>query len=1487
LSRLVHFTRASATAVAASVSGAPRATLASVAVATLVFASLLPQLSLVNNEEMWLPEGPRTDSYHALASTLGSTEYVGVLARVSDGNIVTASQFEALLALEDAAVADPSVAEAFRFPRDPDANALSIADLVAEADAVLGHRRDIFDPLAGALVATVNASAPAAVSQAVGEARAAVVLLSVIRDLDSRGPYAHALPDRLLPELEVALLSGTGPSYKSDAAALLLAAADFANWSSANAPLNPADPALAAARALVVAASVHLLSNASAPTKAAAISLISNALLQSRSMLDLDGANASGASLLLFDIAAAFEGGGGSDGTAAYANVTAALARASLALDRLDPVGDAEAARGVALLAFELGAILGANVSSDARSGSASIAARLFEAFVAMGDHGLDLAVPQTNVSYESYSVSINENATVLGPGNATHAERLRAAEDMALRTTAFLGNLINLNLTGIFTDQESFQRVLTMVTFLNDTFAQLHAVLALPDSPAILDHAAAMVSDEVLLVLNTSAVPAHRFDLNTSAALSLALRGLQAAILAHGATPGAPAFERAAGLLFSASDFEAKGLLSGAREDVQRLATDSLESSSAVLSGGEPPGTKASFAALASAAFLLPSASHSSGLGGAAQRQLFAIIARESASLSALLQVGQNPALFARLTAATLGVFSDGLNSTQGAIEGTAPALVAPLRSLIEPVPAFLASATNSNASKDLFIAQVFVGASTAEAHLHFVPGPDLPRDRTQASQRIRALGDAGVASTLGVLLNTTASLPPQPASIAQGDLRFQPFVDAVASYSPGTEAALRQSFGFRARTLLPNALQATSGSIVAEGTVVLFLFNGSLDRSTLGARETQLRDLARARGGEGTTYTAFGYGLMWYDTQKAMDLSVVLFALTMLIVMGAALWAVYRNLFDVLLTVALLGFTVLWVLGSAALLGIAINPVTQVIPVLLIGLAEDYAVHITIGYRRKRASGAAPAKAVLAAVLGVGGVLFVATVTNGLSFLSFGGSNIALIRDFGTLMALGLAYSFLLTLTFIPAATTWRDRRFDARALRERGAAGATPASEPEAPEKPPSRTERALLRTVHTCVVHPGTTLLVVALLTAAAAIGATSLSTTFSYDQITARDLEVVRTLNAAQDGYGASIQRVFIVVDGAVDEPSVFLALDAASALARDDPYVTAAEGQAGVSSIVSFANDLALRMRLEGASAPGYTAEFSLAFGAADTDGSGRLDAGDNLTQPSIAAVYDALLNDPLSTSSEYIHRGASGFDRAAIRVEAQRAVEHGDALTAALESDAAPLRVSGLSASVSSVTVTGLPLLNREVMKSVQDSGWQSVLATVMSALIILTVFFWVAFRSLALGALTIAPTLIAVAWTLGAMVLFGMSLNMMTVMIATTTVGMGDLYAIHIAYSLHRELRLRKDPLDAADEMGREAGAPLLEASATTALGFLILVLAPVPVVQSYGLIFALSIVFAFLYSIIVMPVLVVLHARATHKVGVDVPEGAPPAT
>ena len=1477
MSRLVHFTTSRAVGIARAVSGAPRATLAVVLVATIAFASVLPQLSLVNSEEMWIPEGPRADAYRSVAASMGATEYVGVLAEPQGGNIATSAALEAVLALQDAAVRNSSVAEAFRFPRDPGGNTISIADIVAEADAVLASRLSLFEPLAAALTATVNSTSGLPAQEAVAQAAAAAALLEEVRRSHGPGGSAPGSPliETLVADLEVALLSGTDVSFKVAALSALLAATELAQWTTDNAGVAPSEAPLVAVRALATSAARILTSNASSSAKAAAAAVLELSVLGGRAFLDLGVGGSADADALANGTARGVALLGGAPPSAAYASSLAALARAVLFLDRLDPVAEQDAEDGLAEFSAALAGLLEAQAGAEVRAASVSIAARLFEAVVAMGGRGLDLAIPQTNVSYESYSVALNENATTLGLPSATRAARAQAATNLSLRTTAFLGNLVNLNMTGIFTDQVSFQRVLTMVTFLNDTFAELDRAMALPEPDAVVALPAAMVSAEILRVVNTTA-PSHP-DVNASSLLAPALRALEASIRSGAGSAGATALDGAAAVLLRVADFTADGLYPAALETYLGLYASALEGAQPILEGGDPPAAKAAFAECLSASLagvrVLP---HT--LGNSA-RDLLSLMQDEVESLSALLAAGQSPALFARFANTSLSMFADGLADPAAFIPASALPQVLLFSGLVSPIPAVLESAAVTAATRDLIIVQAHVGASLVQSHLVAVPPPAVPRDRAEASARIHAMGDAAVGERMSILLNGTRAVDWERGLVPAGDPRYAPFTQAAAAYQPTLEDDLRAAFGYRAATLLPESVVLNGTSVRASGTVVLFLFNGSLDRPTLGAREAGLRDLARGLSAA-VAFTAFGHGLMWYDTQRAMDLSVVLFALTMLAAMGAALWVVYRNAFDVLLTLGLLAATVVWVLGTAALVGIAVNPVTQVIPVLLIGLAEDYAVHITMGYRRRRREGAKPNAAVLAAVLGVGGVLFVATVTNGLSFLSFGGADIALIRDFGTMMALGLAYSFILTLTLIPAASVLHDRRRERRAAGDSSPppAEAGEAKTREAPTPAPDgRTERGLLRVVHLSVGHPGSTLAIVALLTAAAALGATSLDTTFSYDQITATDLEVVRTLDEVQGSYGASVQRVMIEVIGPVDEPRVFFAMLEVAARAADDPYVTTAAGSAGLSSIASYIHDLALRTRLEGPSARGTSAAFADAFAAVDQNGNGGVDAGDSPSRAGLSSLYAAALSAPESTAAEFVGTSAGGaFDRAVLRVEARQAVEHGDALRAALEADAEPLRA--LDPPMESVTVTGLPLLNREVMQSVQDSGWRSVMITVAVALVVLTVFFFAAFRSVALGPLTIAPTLIAVAWTLGAMVLAGLSLDMMTVMIATTTIGMGDLYAIHISHSFYRELRRNKNPREAAASMVREAGAPLLEASATTALGFLILVFAPVPVIQSYGLIFAVSIVFAFLYSIIVMPVLVLLLARARHKVGVD---------
>jgi len=203
-------------------------------------------------------------------------------------------------------------------------------------------------------------------------------------------------------------------------------------------------------------------------------------------------------------------------------------------------------------------------------------------------------------------------------------------------------------------------------------------------------------------------------------------------------------------------------------------------------------------------------------------------------------------------------------------------------------------------------------------------------------------------------------------------------------------------------------------------------------------------------------------------------MDLSVELFALTMLVVMGVACGRSIRRPFDVLLTLALLRCTVVWVLAPLPLLE-SRSPGDPSHP-----RAAHRPRGRLCGPPRRRITPAAggghrPGRAALAASSDRRGPL----CRNGdewLSFLSFGGSQIGLIKDFGTLMALGLALRIPDDRTLVPAAVVCIDRRGRRAAIHERRrASGRFPDGKGRA-DRASSRVEARARADVDTSVRHP---------------------------------------------------------------------------------------------------------------------------------------------------------------------------------------------------------------------------------------------------------------------------------------------------------------------------------------------------------------------------------------------------------------------------
>ena len=128
------------------------------------------------------------------------------------------------------------------------------------------------------------------------------------------------------------------------------------------------------------------------------------------------------------------------------------------------------------------------------------------------------------------------------------------------------------------------------------------------------------------------------------------------------------------------------------------------------------------------------------------------------------------------------------------------------------------------------------------------------------------------------------------------------------------------------------------------------------------------------------------------------------------------------------------------------------------------------------------------------------------------------------------------------------------------------------------------------------------------------------------------------------------------------------------------------------------------------------------------------------------------------------------------------------------------------------------------------------------------------------------------LTPVVLATLWVVGSMVVLSLKWNVLTVMVTALSLGIGIDYVIHMWRRFEAERGKNDDVWEALEETISTTGVALILSAGTTALGFLVLLLSPMPVVQQFGLVTALTVTFSLVLSIIVLPVLLLMSESST---------------
>ncbi len=213
--------------------------------------------------------------------------------------------------------------------------------------------------------------------------------------------------------------------------------------------------------------------------------------------------------------------------------------------------------------------------------------------------------------------------------------------------------------------------------------------------------------------------------------------------------------------------------------------------------------------------------------------------------------------------------------------------------------------------------------------------------------------------------------------------------------------------------------------GRIVSEdgkATIIVARLSDTRDKALVAS---EIRDIALAQRVEGMRLSFAGLpfqlseitNIVKHDVLRLVPIAAILIALSLALS--------FRSLRGLILPLAAVGIATVWTVGLMCALKIPFSVVTNVIPVVLLSAGSAYTIHVLSTFSEAHEKGAQSYEGALADVA-VPVVLAAATTIAG--FVSFiFGSYLTMIAQFGIFSAVGILFSVIVSLTFIPAVLSY----------------------------------------------------------------------------------------------------------------------------------------------------------------------------------------------------------------------------------------------------------------------------------------------------------------------------------------------------------------------------------------------------------------------------------------------------------------------------
>ena len=596
-------------------------------------------------------------------------------------------------------------------------------------------------------------------------------------------------------------------------------------------------------------------------------------------------------------------------------------------------------------------------------------------------------------------------------------------------------------------------------------------------------------------------------------------------------------------------------------------------------------------------------------------------------------------------------------------------------------------------------------------------------------------------------------------------------------------------------------------------------------------------------------------------------------------------------RRWSDVAIVTVALGGALLWMqglIGHAASLfswiGIDLisrSQFSNLLPILVLALGIDDSLHALHRYKEERNLGKDASEAGIITVNRVGRAIMLTSLTTMAAFSANLFSDVPALRSFGIEAALGVFAAFLLTGIWAPLVRVSFDEWLEKRGKNT------TPEANHMFINK--ERLQRVAIKsgTGNRPLIIAGICLI----LALPAAWGMVQLEGDFQVDDFLDDESDFALGVGIVTDRFSDEGEPAMLYIEGDVAEPDVFKAIDEFRQNSNlktkgvVDKMTRTPDGSVDILAIDEFV--FAASASLMSNPQPFY----ERGYNDSNCSTKGALNAPNLDDKDCLIFFYGVLSLDgipgtevPSSLVDLYIDPGAEidpervwlsvdgepiSYDRMIIRFGIT-SPEHFPTMGPGIEEikrDLSPLM--NLSSGtweepgdteedkpLTWVMLTGKPITRFVAGDKMQNEMQSSLFLGSLFVLITLSI----GFRSVKQAIVSLTPILLVVVWLYGLIYAFGYSLNIVTVTIATISLGVGIDYCIHVTERYREEKEKGKNHRQALHGVGGACALALVGSAISDVAGFAIIATSSMGLFNTFGLFSAIMIVLSLIASMVI---------------------------